>query len=340
MIESTDPDPIRAKCKAITAFFPYAAWQERNGQHELLDTFLHTARASRKQGFMWDRVEPLITTLLGETNPSPTKRAVILVSPHLMWRNFTDDSRLIQLWAAAAVSAVPHTRDIDHTVVETLLLIGSLDSLRPHIPVGMWPWLNRRPPLPPICIGRSLGSKRDLVQMIRGLRDIDTLTSYLLIIWSEWDSDLFGFEEMRTLIREDFGGIKMGHHRKELLQHLNRILGQLDRGLDYLQRDKPTLRAHHIWRAKLQYGKLMEALIDREPLSFVFVVLFGPLTPVDRHRISPIVYVCNSPSVSIAVCPDHSTLFQTRQSSSVPLIFLAFLTELVFLFSLYHTLQF
>ena len=261
MIEAADPDPICSRHKAITAFFPYAARQGRSGEHEIFDIFLRTARASRKQGFMWHYIKPFVATLLDEESSASLKQSAILASPHLTWWNFTDDEHLIHLWMAASF-AIPYTHDVGQLVVDTLLLIQSLDSLRPHIPVEMWLWLNKCPSLPPICIGRSLGTKQDLVQTIRGLRDIKTLTSYLLLIWSEWNDILSGFEEMCASIKEDFSGIGAGYHRKELLQRLNDVLEQLDRGLNHLRQRNPSLQGSHIWWAKVQYGKLREILLE------------------------------------------------------------------------------
>lgn len=309
MIKVADPGPIYSRRKAITAFFPYAALQERNGQREMLDAFLHTARVSGEQGFMWECIEPHVTTLLDEGSPVSQKRAVILASPHLMWRNIANNEHLIQLWAAAA-SVVPYTHDIGQCVVDTLLLIESRESLRLHLPVAMWSWLNRRPSLPPICKGRFLATERDTVQTIRGLGNVETLTSYLLLVWSEWNIILeSGFEEMRTSIKEDFSGIGMWHHRKALLQRLDHVLGQLDGGINHLRQHNPNLPGTHIWWAQEQHTELRKVLLEtdreaadeliREPLGSTLP--FGQLTPADRC----IVQMCDSSSVLIAASLDH-----------------------------------
>ena len=60
--------------------------------------------------------------------------------------------------------------------------------------------------------------------------DIEVLKSYLFAVWSEWDwLSNYCFDEMCILIRDDFGGIEMGHHRTDLIQRLDDVLGQLDR---------------------------------------------------------------------------------------------------------------
>ena len=149
MIEAADPDPIRRNRKAISALFPYAARQEREGRHEMLEVILQIARASTQSGFIWHRIGPLATTLLDEEGPVSPKRAMVLALPHIPWQKLTNREYLIKLWAVAA-SAVPYTDDIGQSVVDTLLQITYyLGSLSPHIPIGMWSWLNKRPSLYP-----------------------------------------------------------------------------------------------------------------------------------------------------------------------------------------------
>jgi len=257
MIETGDPASIYPRHKAITAFFPYAAWQEQDGRNEVLDVLLHTIRASREQRFMWHRIiRSLKTVLLTEKNPTSLKQAVILTSPHLPWWNSTIDGNFVQLWAAAA-DAVPYALDIGQSVVYTLLLIASQDSLRPHIPTNMWLWLSKRPFLPSTCTWCTQGTKQTVVQTVRRLGDIEILTSYLLLVWSERDY-LYpdGLDEMCISIREDFCGIKVGHHRTDLIKHLDHILGQLDLGL------VPIGLIDDIQSMKVQYEQLKEALLE------------------------------------------------------------------------------
>jgi hypothetical protein len=83
-------------------------------------------------------------------------------------------------------------------------------------------------------------SKQDTVRHFRGLGDVDILKSYFLFIWSEW-SQLSDVGGMLVSIREDFGGIGMGHHRDDLIKRLDHVLGQLDRGLDYLEQHQDGL---------------------------------------------------------------------------------------------------
>ena len=313
MINTGDSKQIYSKRKAITALFPYAVWKKRDGRRDTFDMFLHAVCASKDEwGFMWGRIKPFVVTLLGGDSHVSLKQDAILVSPHLPWRgwNFAGDKHLVQLWAAAAL-VVPSADGINQSIVDTLLQIASNGTLRPHIPIGMWSLLNKRSSLPPICYGRNMGSRRKVAQTIRALGDAETLTSYLLLIWSEWD---WIYEDARDAmsasIREDLSGIGMGHHREELLHHLDQIFGQLDLGLRHLQRHKPNLNMFHIWMAREHYGMFREVVLEvdeqatrlltREfPLSIVLSCL---LTAVDSLRIALDVYVRIPSPVPLVVC--------------------------------------
>ena len=308
MIEAGDPRQIQSRRTAITAFFPYAVWQEQNGQRGALDTFLRAAKASEMEQFMRHWVEPFVATLLDEESPVSMKRAAILASSYIPWLHLTDDKRLVQRWAAAAW-AIPYTDNIGQIVADTLLQVAFRDSLRPHIPSGMWSWLEKRPSLPPDC-ERRWGSVQDVVQTVRALGNAETLTSYLVLVWSEWDYILFSIDEMSASIREDLGGIWMGHHREDLFRRLDHILSQLDLGLAHLQEHKPGLNEDDIQRMKAEYGQLMEVLleVDKEATDALIreylraAIIPGVLTPADRRRISLDVHVRDPSPMSVVVC--------------------------------------
>jgi hypothetical protein len=292
MAEAADPDPIRTKRKAISALFPYAVWEEREGRHEILDMFLHVARASMRSGFMWRYIGLLVATLLNEESPLSMKRAIILTSPHIPWWQLANGEHLFQLWVVAAL-AVPYSADIGQSVVDTQLQIAYSDPLPPHVPVGMWSWLNKRPSLDPVCWGRYWGTDQDIVEMIRTLGDTEILKSYLLLVWSEWD-DLRsgGFRKMCTSIREDLGGAGMGHHRQDLLRHLDHVLGQLGLGLGHLRQHKPSLDEDDIRRMKGQYRKLKELLLEADGETRItptrelsrLIIILGVLILADMYR--------------------------------------------------------
>ena len=261
LAEDEDWYSLRLKHKAITALLPYAVWQERDGRPEMLDAFLHAARASRERQFAWDHIRVIAITLLCEASP----RAVILVAPHFPWDWWESWGDLVEQWAATA-SVLPYSEEIGQSVVDVLLQIASVSELVPAIPVDVWSWLTKRPPLPPICLGRYVGTSSRVVKVVRALKDAEVLKSYLLVVWSEWGDlrDSSALNEMCTSIREDFGGIEMGRHRAELIQQLDHVLGQLDRGLGRLKQHNPELGQYDLWKMKRRYRKLREVLLEVE----------------------------------------------------------------------------
>ena len=288
MVETAVPGTVFLKRKAIGTLFSYAVSQEREGRHEMFSTFLRVAKVLV---FLWHHLDPLVVALLAEESPIPLKRVAILTLPHTSWWVLPGREHQIQPWVAAA-SAVPYSDDIGRSVVDTLLLIAHLDPLSPHIPVGMWSWLNKRPSLYPICVGRFWGSQRNVLRRIRALGDIKILVSYLLLVWSEWDSfGITDFYEMCTSIREDFSGPQMEDHRQDLLRRLDYVLRRLDLGLEHYRQHKPGLSGGDIQQMKAQYGKLKILLeVDQRARGTkirelsMFVTLLSVLTPVGVHR--------------------------------------------------------
>ena len=313
MARIADPDQIWSKRKVIIALFPYVVWQDRlgDGDYGMVDAFSGIIRAPEMVALLTEQ----ITTLFEEASPDPPNRGVTLMSPHVDWGQVSNRNTVT--WWAAAALAVPYTEEVGESVVDTLLQIASEDLLRPYIPTDIWAWLKKRPSLPPICNGRSMGTQGSVVSRVRELGDVEILESYLLIVWSEWDyvyED--GLVEMRSSIREEFGGIGMGRHREVLVKRLDRVLGQLDRGLGYLKQQNPLLDEDHIPTAREQYGELRKVLleVDKEALeiltrtSFRLINLFDLLTPTHVHRIPFDVHLWAPSPMSVVVCPQLSLL--------------------------------
>ena len=255
----------------------------------MLETFFRVARSSGQWGFVWHRVRLHVATLLGEESPTSLKRAMIHAFPHIPWGKFPNSQQFIQLWAAAA-SEIPYTLEIGQSVVDALLHIASQESLRPHIPVGMWSWLNRQPPFPLVCWGRFRDTQRNVVQTVRGLGDTKLLKSYMLLVWSEWDYFGFvGLHEMCAAIQEDFRGVGMGHDRQDLLQHLDRVLSQLDLGLEHLRRREPNLDEDDIEQMRYEYGELKKVLleVDASPALPVSSLISHPFVTTTKFRPYP-----------------------------------------------------
>ena len=180
--EAGDYRPLQSKRKVIDTLLPYVVRQEQAGQSEMLDVFLHTARSSGVRLFTWRHTGGYGSRLLHEASP----RAIVLVLPYICWDWLEDKEDLIQRWVAAA-SAIPYTKEVAQSVVDALLQIASKEELLPHIPANAWAWLTKQPPLPPVCLGRRIGTCPHVIKAIRALKDIDVLKSYFLLIWSEWN---------------------------------------------------------------------------------------------------------------------------------------------------------
>jgi len=261
MVETNDPASIYSKRKAIAAFFLYTVQQGKDGEHEMLDMFLQLAKASKQPNPTQAHIEqPPAAVLPNGESPVSTKTVFILLSPHLPWEQLANNHDLVQLWTSA-ISAVPYTDEIAQSVVSTLLQIADHTSLQ--LPVDTWSWLNKCLLVPPVCKYCQWGSSQSALQIILGLGDIETLTSHLSLVWSEWCYlDEEGYNKMVVLIREEFSGIRMEGHRKRLLQHLGYILGQLDQGLEHLQQQKPDIDGDDIWMMKRQYRRLKEVFLE------------------------------------------------------------------------------
>jgi len=258
MADAEDYHLIQSKHKAINALLPYAVWQEFGGNPEILDAFLHAARASKMLKFEWHHTREHASTILSKASP----HTIVLVSPHIHWGLLTERRDLVQRWAAAT-SAVPYTEEVAQSVVGTLLQIAYYNRLLPHIPANIWLWLNMQPSLPPICEGRYYGTRLPVAKAVLELKDIEIIKSYFLLVWSEWDhlKDSV-FDESCASLHQDFNEAWGGWHRGELIQHLDRILTQLNQGLEHLQQHNPNLEEYHFQRMKDQYRKLKDTLLE------------------------------------------------------------------------------
>ena len=158
MAETGDRQPFHNKRKAITSLFLYALLQERVGEQEIFGALSRAAMALGSGRFIWRRVKSYIPTLSNKPSSPSLNQVIILGLPHVPWHDGSCDKNMVIRWAAAA-SAVPYTGEVDQSVVDALLYIVSVDSLRPHIPIGIWAWLKKRPTLPPECSGRLKGTR-------------------------------------------------------------------------------------------------------------------------------------------------------------------------------------
>jgi hypothetical protein len=254
MAAAADLDSIPSGRKVISTLFPYTIHLEQNGDKSMATAIL-LVWTSDPLKFVWDRIGPHIVRLFGKSNHPSLHYAIPLALPKIRWDDGLRDGNKVIGWDAAA-STDPSTEKAGQ-VVNLLLQIAYVDPLLPHIPIDIWAWLKKRPSLPPMCQGRLRGTKSVIVRHVRRLGDIEILTSYLLVVWSEWDP-LYpcGIDEMEIAIREDFGGRGMARYRKELIGRLDRILGKLEG----FEKNNPQKHQSHVQRRKEQYGKLKEVL--------------------------------------------------------------------------------
>ena len=252
-------------------------------------------------------------------------RSIVLVSPHIHWRILTDREGLVQQWAVAA-SAVAYTEEVGQSVVNALLQIASEPNLVPYIPVDLWPWLAKRPSLPPTSLGHFRGTFSSVIKAVEARKDIEIVKSYLLIVWSEWSEYWHNDDEMSTLVQDNFGGIEMGHHRRDLIRRLDHVLGQLDRGLEYLKQQDPRLGEYQLAMRKNQYEALRKTLLEinlkgtsRTPHSTIAPLRI--LTPfLDIHRVPHNIYVCTPSPMTMISWLEHSllSLHSINTSASSP----------------------
>jgi len=231
--ETIAPRDLRidiSKREATIAFIPYAARREKGGEGKLLNTSPHAAIFSpallSRTGFSY------YGSIFGTVLPISLKYATLdafRYGHHSLLRA-SDIGAMMQLWVAAA-SALPYTNDVGQRVVDTLLVMADERKLQPHIPAPAWDWLKKRPVFNSWCSGHEFGTTNDVAQMVRKLGDVELITSYLWIVWSEW-SYITGsrFQVMLHLIKEELSGIGAVGYRSDLIQRLDDVLLQLGPG--------------------------------------------------------------------------------------------------------------
>jgi len=286
------------KRKAIWALLPHAIRLSGGGQQQMIGAFSRAFRPSIfMQNFVWGHVGPFVARLFSEPRTHSLDRAITIVSPH--FHSF--DQNTFARWSTATLAtlAVPYTEEVGQSVADTLWQIMVNDALRQHIPIGIWLWSSKQTLIPPVWPWRRGRDPRgwEATRQFRALGDIEILKSYLLFVWLEWEGlEAYDLAAMRTSIREDFNGIGMGQHREDLRKRLDHVLGQLDRGPEYLERKRPDLLFADTEIAKNQYRELKQVLleVDEEILTRTpsrLIILFGILTSVDTSRISLDIHV-------------------------------------------------
>ena len=270
----------------------------------MLDAILGAFGTSSPLRPVWYPVQPYLRSLFWRPNHSSLHRVITLTSPYISWDSRQSDQSMVSRWVAAT-SAVAYTEAVGQSVISTLFQIAADRELRPHIPVDIWTWLKKRPSLPPVCLGRHQGGRFDTVRQIRGLGDIEILKSHFLLVWSEWDYIYdSGLDEMEVAISKDFGGIGMWCHREDLIERLDYVLGQLERGSEFLHQRNASVGGEHVRRGKEHYGRLKERLLEvdgkstetltRKSPQFTHPTSVLSLIPMDTHRIPLDIQLCSA----------------------------------------------
>ena len=255
---------IRSKRKAISSLLPYAVRLAQNEQRRMIDAILHVASYQKCWRFTWRRIGPYITTLFDESSPPYLNQVITLVAPSVHWGNGKYTQNAVARWRAA-VLATPYSEVVGQNVVDALLQVAYEDTLRLEIPIDIWAWLKRRPSLPPVSWGRVSRTASVVVRHIRELGDIEILKSYFLLVWSEWGNlHPDGFAEMKIAIKEEFSGIAKRHHRKDLTERLDYILGRLDQEAEHFKQYTQRIDDLVIELMKEQYGQLKEVLFEMD----------------------------------------------------------------------------
>ena len=266
VVATTDRDKIFSKRKAISALFPYAILLEQGGNQGIVDAILSATRASHFGRFMWHRTKPYLIPLFDKQSPPSLDRVVVLASPHVTWDDTSDSTNAVARWAAAA-SAVLYTEEVGQSVVDALFQIVSVTSLRSHIPPELWAWVKERPSFPPVSLGRESALQPEVIHYVRGLEDVEILKSFFFLILSEWSlhshASLKGTE---ISFKNDFSGIQMQEHRKDLGKQLDHVLGQLDLGFEHIKKWRPLISETKIGVMRDQYRRLRRTLreVDKE----------------------------------------------------------------------------
>ena len=183
---------------------------------------------------------------------------------------------------------------------------------------NVWSWLTKCPPLPPICLGRTVGTCAHVIKAVRALKDIEVLKSYFFLVWSEWNTGYL-FDNsyyMWISIQEDFGGIGMGHHRVDLLQRLDHVLGQLDYGLEYLKHCDPGFDENYLRIMKHVYQTHKEVLLKTN-LKAISRTLHLTITPF--RVLTPVPCACRTPRNTYVRTPSPVPVASQLECSVPPL---------------------
>ena len=245
MAVAGDSDLVISKRKAVSTLLPHAIFLEQNGQQRMIDAIFRAARTSGSSIFVWRHTTLYISRLFESRSPTSLNRVIALTSPYVPWDGTLNGTIAVARWAAA-VSAIPYTEEVGQSVVDALFQIATISLLRPRIPIEIWRWIKEHPSLPPVYHGEAKGGELTTLLLIHRLGDVELLKSYFILVWTDrWTPD-GAATGMEKFLREDFGGIEMENHRRDLIERLDYVLERLDQRLEdceeNLRRDLETAK--------------------------------------------------------------------------------------------------
>ena len=311
--------------KAIATLFPYAVRLEQSGKPEMADAIFRLFGAHRGAGLRWPHIKTHITSFFDKSTPPSLNRVIILTLPYVGRDVYADPTTVVSSWIAAA-SAIPYS-EVDKNMTQALLMVLSNDDMRPHIPVNICAWLTTRLSLQLKSWGRFHASQRPVVRHIRTLGDIEILKSYFLLVWSEWQPHQDDcLVEMEITIREDFNGIGMRDHRDDLINRLDFVRGELDRGLDHFRQYRPWVGPGFFQMEREKYGRLKDALLAADKIAMGTLTRELPKLTFSNWLTDPCERVQNPTRPFPVFCLSHVRSFI---SVLAPLRFVFPLTPLV-----------
>jgi hypothetical protein len=264
MVKGASSDQISSKYKAINALLPYAIFLEQGGQQKMVDAIFRAAMASESRRFVWCHVVLYISRLFEERSPTSLNRVIVLMAPHVPWRKALNSPVAVARWASAVLT-VPHTEEVSQSVLDALIRISSVELLRPYVPIEIWRWLKGHPSLPPAYRGETEDGHQNIIVYIRRLGDIEIITSYFLIFWSDrFFPSSSSCYQTECSIKEDFGEAETEEHRKALVERLDQLLEQLDAQLEHPEQRNPLISEASLRKAKKRYARLKVAFTEDE----------------------------------------------------------------------------
>ena len=290
IVEAADGILLDSKCEAIYTLFVYVILEQR--EQRMTNSILRALLAlEARRRVTWSYIGPYTSVLFRGPNTPSMNSFIIHLSPYIGWHRKYHSKGDVIRWAAAAL-AVPYTEEVGRDIVGALLRISIDDFLRPHIPMEIWTWLKKHSTFPPPDLGRGITVTDSTLRYIRSLGDIEISKSYLRSAWSERNTT-DGGNAVERLLREDFCGIGMWGHRKDLVEWLDRVLESCNRSPYY----------HNTWhwdellrRILLEVEtEAVETLIRMLPkLSFCFIGMLICANG-DAHRFPLHIHLCSTP---------------------------------------------